>query len=230
MKTSACAPIRDGLYDNTDDICPHRIRDHCLQQRDHVGQDARRATEDSVRAAEFDRRNALLSADTVLLSRLTGSEFYEVNRLGQIRTRAMNMQEIATGALKLQSVAYDSLSVRVYDNVAILTGIADNVGEFRGNPFSGKIRYTRISFDATGVGRQWPCSTLQCHERKMKAPASSAGASLLSVQRSYGTTCPVRSRSDFWSHPILGWSAPAASVRVERRRDLPQRIAPSRAR
>jgi len=121
-------------------------------------QDAPRTTADSVRAAEFDRRRALLSADTVLLSRLTGSEFYEVNRFGQIRTRSMNMLEIATGALKLQSVAYDSLSVRVYDNVAILTGIADNVGEFRRTPFSGKIRYTRIFVRRDG---RWQAVAMQ---------------------------------------------------------------------
>src|SRR5262245_45748803 len=114
--------------------------------------------EDSVRAAEFDRKRALLSADTVLLSRLTGSEFYEVNRFGQLRTRAMNMQEIASGALKLQTVAYDSLSVRVYRDVAILTGIADNTGEFRGMPFAGKIRYTRIFVRRDG---RWQAVAMQ---------------------------------------------------------------------
>jgi hypothetical protein len=121
-------------------------------------QNTLRTAEDSVRAAELDRKKALLSADTVSLSRLTASEFYEVNRLGQLRTRAMNMQEIATGALKLQSVNYDSLSVRIYDNVAILTGIADNVGDFRGMPFSGKIRYTRIFVRRDG---RWQAVAMQ---------------------------------------------------------------------
>ena len=102
------------------------------------------AAEDSVRAAEYARKQALLTADTVLLSRLTASEFYEVNRFGQLRTRASNMVEIATRSLKLNSVNYDSLSVRIYGDIAILTGIADNTGEFRGTPFSGRIRYTRI--------------------------------------------------------------------------------------
>ena len=121
-------------------------------------QGASRTAEDSVRTAELDRKRALLSADTVLLSRLTGSEFYEVNRLGLIRTRAMNMQEISSGALKLQSVNYDSLLVRIYDNVAILTGIADNTGEFRGMPFAGKIRYTRIFVRRDG---RWQAIAMQ---------------------------------------------------------------------
>jgi hypothetical protein len=102
------------------------------------------SAEDAVRGAEYSRREALLSADTVLLSRLTAPEFYEVNRFGQYRTRASNMQEIASRTLRLLTVNFDSLSVRIYDNVAILTGIADNTGEYRGYAFSGKIRYSRV--------------------------------------------------------------------------------------
>lgn len=100
--------------------------------------------EDSVRATEYARKQALLTADTVLLSHLTAAEFYEVSRFGQLRTRANNMLEIATRTLKLNSVSYDSLSVRIYGDVAILTGIADNTGEYRGTPFAGRIRYTRV--------------------------------------------------------------------------------------
>jgi len=105
---------------------------------------AQGVAEDSVRAAEYARKQALLTADTVLLSRLTASDFYEVNRFGQLRTRASNMLEIATQTLKLTSVSYDSLSVHIYGDVAILTGIANNTGEYRGIPFAGRIRYTRI--------------------------------------------------------------------------------------
>ena len=117
-----------------------------------------KTAEDSVRAAEYARKQALLSADTVSLSRLTAIEFYEVNRLGVLRTRASNMTEIATGALKLQTVNYDSLSVHVYGNMAILTGIADNTGVFRGTPFTGKIRYTRVFVRRDG---RWQAVVMQ---------------------------------------------------------------------
>lgn len=100
--------------------------------------------EDSVRALEAQRAQALLHADTAALSRLIADDFVEISRLGTVRTKADNMREIATGALKLSSVHYDSLSVRIYGDVAVLQGIADNTGLFRGFPFSGKIRYTRI--------------------------------------------------------------------------------------
>jgi ketosteroid isomerase-like protein len=100
--------------------------------------------EDSVRALEMSRRQALLAADTVALSRLLAPDFVEISRFGTVRTRADNIGDIASGALHLTSVKYDSLNVRIYGDVAVLTGMADNMGTMRGFPFSGRIRYTRV--------------------------------------------------------------------------------------
>jgi len=102
------------------------------------------AREDSVRAVEMARGRALLNADTTALSRMVATEFIEVARTGQLRTKADNIRDIASGDLKLTSVRYDSLAVRIYGDVALLRGIADNTGTFHGMPFSGRIRYTRV--------------------------------------------------------------------------------------
>lgn len=98
----------------------------------------------TVRALESARAKALLSADTTALSRMIAAEFIEISRMGQIRTKADNLREVGDGTLKLTSVKYDSLTVQVYGDVAILRGLADNAGTFRGFPFAGKLRYTRI--------------------------------------------------------------------------------------
>ena len=100
--------------------------------------------EEAVRALEAARAQALLQADTTALSRLVADEFIEISRLGQLRTKADNIHDIGSGELKLTTVKYDSLTVRIYGNVAVLMGIADNTGTFRGFPFSGKIRYSRV--------------------------------------------------------------------------------------
>ena len=100
--------------------------------------------EDSVRALEIARGEALLRADTAALSRMVADEFIEISRFGQLRPKAANIRDIASGDLRLTSVKYDSVVVRIYGEVALLTGIADNTGTFRGLPFSGKIRYTRV--------------------------------------------------------------------------------------
>lgn len=114
--------------------------------------------EDSVRAAESARREALLRADTVALSRLVGTDFFEISRLGQLRTRADNIRDIASGELRLLTVRYDSLAVRIYGDVAVLRGIADNTGTYRGFPFSGRIRYTRVFVRRDG---RWQAVAMQ---------------------------------------------------------------------
>ena len=116
------------------------------------------AVEDSVRAVEANRAQALLRADTTALARMVADEFVEISRLGQLRTKADNIRDIASGALRLTSVKYDSLTVRIYGEVAVLTGIADNTGTFRGIPFAGKIRYTRVFLRRDG---RWQAVAMQ---------------------------------------------------------------------
>lgn len=114
--------------------------------------------EDSVRAVESARAQALLHADTVALSRMVAAEFVEISRLGQLRTRADNIHDIASGELKLTAVKYDSLIVRIYGDVAVLRGIADNAGAYRGFPFSGRIRYMRVFVRRDG---RWQAVAMQ---------------------------------------------------------------------
>jgi hypothetical protein len=114
--------------------------------------------EDSVRALEEARGQALIHADTAALSQMVAQDFTEVSRLGTLRTRADNIRDIASGDLRLTSVRYDSLAVRIYGDVAVLQGIADNTGTFRGFPFRGKIRYTRVFVRRDG---RWQAVTMQ---------------------------------------------------------------------
>src|SRR5712692_8292289 len=114
--------------------------------------------EDAVCAVELARAQALLRADTAALSRMVAEEFVEISRLGQLRTKADNIRDIASGELRLTSVKYDSLTERIYGDVAVLRGIADNAGTFRGFPFSGKIRYMRIFVRRDG---RWQAVAMQ---------------------------------------------------------------------
>ena len=114
--------------------------------------------EDSVRAVELSRAQVLLRADTAALSRLVADEFVEISRLGQLRSKADNIRDIGSGDLRLLSVKYDSLAVRIYGDVAVLTGIADNVGTFRGMPFTGRIRYMRVFVRRAG---RWQAIAMQ---------------------------------------------------------------------
>jgi len=89
---------------------------------------------------------------------MIAAEFNEISQLGTVRSRADNIRDIASGRLRLLSVRYDSLTVRIYGDVAILQGIADNEGTMMGMPFSGRIRYTRVFVRRDG---RWQAVTMQ---------------------------------------------------------------------
>jgi Domain of unknown function (DUF4440) len=116
------------------------------------------AAEDSVRSLEIARGEALMHGDTVALSRMTAAEFNELTRFGTVRPRAANMRDVSSGMLHLLTVRYDSLTVRIYVDVAILQGIADNTGTMGGVAFSGRIRYTRVFVRRDG---RWQAVTMQ---------------------------------------------------------------------
>lgn len=111
-----------------------------------------------MRALEMARGEALLHADTAALSRMVADDFIEISRLGTLRTKADNIREIGSGGLRLTTVKYDSLNVRVYGDIAILYGIADNTGTMRGMPFAGKIRYMRVFVRRDG---RWQAVAMQ---------------------------------------------------------------------
>jgi hypothetical protein len=116
------------------------------------------SAEDAVIATEMARGQALTQGDTTAISRMTATEFFEISRFGTLRTKEDNMRELGTGDLKLNTVKYDSLAVKVYGDVAILRGVADNTGTYRGFPFSGKIRYMRVFVKRDG---RWVAVAMQ---------------------------------------------------------------------
>lgn len=116
------------------------------------------ADEDAVIAAEMARGQALTKGDTTAISRMTADEFFEISRIGALRDKEDNMNDLSSGDLKLETVKYDSLTVKIYGDVAILRGIADNSGTYRGFPFAGKIRYMRIFVKRDG---RWQAVAMQ---------------------------------------------------------------------
>ena len=84
-----------------------------------------------MRAMEFSWARALLRADTLTLSRMIADEFIEISRLGSLRTKTDNIRDLGSGDLRLTSATRDSLAVRIYGDVAVVRGVANNAGSIR---------------------------------------------------------------------------------------------------
>ena len=104
-----------------------------------------KSTIEIIKQLEESRRVASLSNDVNKLSDILAPEFYEIGRLGIFRTRDQNINERRNGILKFDSLSLDSLDVRVFNDMAIVTGIIQGKGTYNGKPFQQpRMRYSRI--------------------------------------------------------------------------------------
>lgn len=98
-----------------------------------------------IKQLEENRRIASLSGDLNTLGNILAPEFYEIGRKGIFRTRDQNLNERKKGILKFDSLSMDSIEVKVFNDVAIVTGIVQGKGTYNGQPFQQpRMRYSRI--------------------------------------------------------------------------------------
>jgi ketosteroid isomerase-like protein len=93
---------------------------------------------------EQQRQQAQLRGDWKTIQTLNAPEFSEIAGTGLIRTGAQNAEDMRSGRLKFDKVDYTEQQVRLYGDVAIVTGIGHRSGAFNGQPFEQRFRYTRI--------------------------------------------------------------------------------------
>ena len=111
-------------------------------------------TIDIIMRLEESRRLASLNGDLNALSEILAPEFYEIGRKGVFRTRDQNLNERKKGVLKLDSLSFDSIEVKVFNDVAIVTGIVQGKGMYDSQPFQQpRMRYSRIYFYRVGKWR-----------------------------------------------------------------------------
>jgi len=107
-----------------------------------------------IKNLEEKRRQASLSGDLKVLGDVLAPEFYEIGRKGVFRTRDQNLNERSKGILKFDSLSIDSLDVRVFNDMAIVTGIIHGKGIYNNQPFEQpRMRYSRIYFYREGRWR-----------------------------------------------------------------------------
>jgi ketosteroid isomerase-like protein len=97
--------------------------------------------EQEIRQVEDNRREALLRGDTATVDHIFADEYIVTNQFGQIQTKTQMISALKSGELKFESVVEDDVSVRVYGDVAVLTGRVTSKHEGRETMQS---RFTRV--------------------------------------------------------------------------------------
>jgi ketosteroid isomerase-like protein len=109
-----------------------------------LGQGAMSKDQMAVRKAENDRFAAMLKADVTALDRLLGADLTYPHGDGRVIGKAAFIADFKTGAFKYTTIEPADVTVRVFGDVAVVTGGAAMHVVNQGAPADIKIRYTDV--------------------------------------------------------------------------------------
>jgi uncharacterized protein DUF4440 len=88
--------------------------------------------------------SALLIQDTGFLKRLYAEDFVYTNPEGKLLNKEQQIISIAVSEMKWDAGKSDDVRVKIYDDIAVMTGAFRASGTYRGNPISIHERYTAV--------------------------------------------------------------------------------------
>ena len=94
------------------------------------------------RNKEYDE--ALVREDASALDRIFADEFIYTSTTGELINKAQQLAAIKSGDLKIEYGNSDEVRVRVYGNIAVMTGRFIAKGEYKGKEFDAPERYTAV--------------------------------------------------------------------------------------
>jgi hypothetical protein len=115
----------------------------------HVRADDR----DDVRAADLRRIRALIHADRAGLEAVLADDLTYGHSDGRIQTRSELLAALTSGVVTYQSYDGPPPAVRIQDNVALLTGIAELEATARGTRVKLWLRYLAVYVKRDGAWR-----------------------------------------------------------------------------
>jgi ketosteroid isomerase-like protein len=99
---------------------------------------------------EQDRTQAAVRGDTTFLEQNTADDYTFITPRGMLRTKAQLLEDFKSGQIKLQANDLDDLNVRVYGDMAVITGRSTQKGQAYGQDSAGQYRFTRVYVKRNG--------------------------------------------------------------------------------
>jgi ketosteroid isomerase-like protein len=113
---------------------------------------------DQIKKMEMDRAAAVVKGDWAKLEKETSDDYTLINMNGQMTNKAQMIEGFKSGQNKLTVDDISDMTVRVYGDVAIVTGKADVKGTMGGKDATGQAMFTRVYVKAGG---HWQAVALQ---------------------------------------------------------------------
>lgn len=108
------------------------------------------SAEPAVRQLVSELAEATARNDTAALERNYADDYTFTNPSGVVLTKAQRIAATKSGDLKFESFSNDEVNVRVYGDVAVVTGRSTLKGQLKGQDISGQYRFTSVYVNQGG--------------------------------------------------------------------------------
>ena len=105
---------------------------------------SQRTVVDHIKKLEADRIQAGVRKDVAWVAAATADEYVQVDWEGKVLDKAAMLARIGSSNIRLQSNTLDEIDVKVYGDVAVVTGRATRKGVMDAKDISTSVRYTRV--------------------------------------------------------------------------------------
>jgi ketosteroid isomerase-like protein len=122
------------------------------------GSAAAQEVADQIKKMETDRAAAVVKGDWAKLEKETSDDYTLININGQMSNKSQMVEGFKSGQNKLTANDLSDMTVRVYDNVAVVTGKMDTKGTMGGKDVTGQGVFTRVYVKKGG---HWQAVALQ---------------------------------------------------------------------
>ena len=121
------------------------------------------ATDDRALVAKFYMQSdlwdkAIVRKDRAAIEANMADDFRQIDSAGNIETKASFVDDLMSPDLQIDPYTVEEFEVRIYGNVALLSGRTRMTGRFQGKPFNSHYRYIDIYVRR---GEQWKIVSVQ---------------------------------------------------------------------
>ena len=116
------------------------------------------SVEREIKSLEEASNQAVLHGDVTALDRMTSDDYTFITLKGELRTKGDILKGFASGSFHYESREISDLNVRVYGDMAVVTGRSVQKGMENGKDYSGDYRFTRVYVKEKG---RWLTVALQ---------------------------------------------------------------------
>ena len=102
------------------------------------------SAEIAIQAAEASLKQAMLTSDVDTLDQLLAPDLIFINYLGQPMTKQDDLNAHRSGSVGIEVVEISDQTIKIVDQIAIVTVATHIIGQFASEPFDATLRFTRV--------------------------------------------------------------------------------------